>query len=156
MFHTCRHSEDEDWILGLGSQDFILPLCWPLFLRNSESSWFSEPTMLFPGFCSLFPFSEILLTYPSSGFCCCCCWVTSVMSDSVQPHRQQPTRLLCPWDSPDKNTGVGCLFLPPTKSWHRLHIILEAPPGLQEGLGDCSLPSTSFCDGAGALTTLHR
>ena len=33
------------------------------------------------------------------------------MSDSVQPHRQQPTRLLCPWDSPDKNTGVGCHFL---------------------------------------------
>ena len=33
------------------------------------------------------------------------------VSDSVQPHRQQPTRLLCPWDSPDKNTGVGCHFL---------------------------------------------
>ena len=30
------------------------------------------------------------------------------MSDSVRPHRQQPTRLLCPWDSPGKNTGVGC------------------------------------------------
>ena len=32
----------------------------------------------------------------------------------VQPcvtRRQQPTRLLCPWDSPDKNTGVGCHFL---------------------------------------------
>ena len=27
------------------------------------------------------------------------------------PHRQQPTRLLCPWDSPGKNTGVGCHFL---------------------------------------------
>ena len=33
------------------------------------------------------------------------------MSDSVRPHRQQPTRLLCPWDSPGKNTGVGCQFL---------------------------------------------
>ena len=33
------------------------------------------------------------------------------MSDSVRPHRQQPTRLLCPWDSPGKNTGVGCHFL---------------------------------------------
>ena len=30
------------------------------------------------------------------------------MSDSVHPHRWQPTRLLCPWDSPGKNTGVGC------------------------------------------------
>ena len=27
------------------------------------------------------------------------------------PHRQQPTRLPCPWDSPGKNTGVGCHFL---------------------------------------------
>ena len=27
------------------------------------------------------------------------------------PHRRQPTRLLCPWDSPDKNTEVGCHFL---------------------------------------------
>ena len=33
------------------------------------------------------------------------------MSDSVQAHRRQPTRLLCPWDSPGKNTGVGCHFL---------------------------------------------
>jgi len=34
------------------------------------------------------------------------------MSDSVQPHRRQPTRLPHPWDSPGKNTGVGCHFLP--------------------------------------------
>ena len=33
------------------------------------------------------------------------------MSDSVQPQRRQPTRLLRPWDSPGKNTGVGCYFL---------------------------------------------
>ena len=39
--------------------------------------------------------------------CFCCCWVTSVMSDSAWPHRQQPTRLPRPWDSPGKNTGVG-------------------------------------------------
>ena len=33
------------------------------------------------------------------------------MSDSVQPRRRQPTRLPLPWDSPGKNTGVGCHFL---------------------------------------------
>ena len=33
------------------------------------------------------------------------------MSDSVRPHRQQPTRLPRPWDSPGRNTGVGCHFL---------------------------------------------
>ena len=31
--------------------------------------------------------------------------------DSVRPHGQQPTRLLCPRASPGKNTGVGCHFL---------------------------------------------
>ena len=35
----------------------------------------------------------------------------SVTSDSVRPHRWQPTRLPRPWDSPGKNTGVGCHFL---------------------------------------------
>ena len=33
------------------------------------------------------------------------------MSDSVWPHRWQPTRLRRPWDSPGKDTGVGCHFL---------------------------------------------
>ena len=33
------------------------------------------------------------------------------MSDSVRPHRRQPTRLPHPWDSPGKNTGVACHFL---------------------------------------------
>ena len=41
---------------------------------------------------------------------CYCCQVTSVVSDSVWPHRRQPTSLPCPWDSPGKNTGVGCHF----------------------------------------------
>ena len=42
---------------------------------------------------------------------CCCCQVASVVSDSVRTHRRQPTRYPCPWDSPGKNTGVGCHFL---------------------------------------------
>ena len=33
------------------------------------------------------------------------------MSNSVWPHRWQPNRLLCPWDSPCKNTGLGCHLL---------------------------------------------
>ena len=39
------------------------------------------------------------------------CQGASVMSNSVRPHGLQPTRLLRPWDSPGKNTGVGCHFL---------------------------------------------
>ena len=34
-----------------------------------------------------------------------------IVSDSVRPHRRQPTRLPRPRDSPGKNTGVGCHFL---------------------------------------------
>ena len=37
---------------------------------------------------------------------------SSVVSDSVRPHRRQPTSQPRPWDSPGKNTGVGCHFLP--------------------------------------------
>jgi len=36
---------------------------------------------------------------------------SEVMSNSVQSHGLFPTRLLLPWDSPDKSTGVGCHFL---------------------------------------------
>ena len=43
--------------------------------------------------------------------CYCYCWVASVVSNSVRPHRWQPTRLPRPWDSPGKNTGVGFHFL---------------------------------------------
>ena len=40
--------------------------------------------------------------------CVCACSVPSVVFNSLWPHGLQPTRLLCPWDSPGKNTGVGC------------------------------------------------
>ena len=51
--------------------------------------------------------------FNTSTTCCCCYWckVTSVVSDSVRPHRRQPTRLPRPWDTPGKNSGVGCHFL---------------------------------------------
>jgi len=50
-----------------------------------------------------------------------CVSVPSVVSDSSWPRGLQPTRLLCPWASPGKNTGVGCHFLLqgifPTQGW---------------------------------------
>ena len=39
------------------------------------------------------------------------CCVYTVLSDSLGPHGLEPTRLLCPWDFSQKNTGVGCHFL---------------------------------------------
>ena len=62
------------------------------------------------------------------------------MSDSVRPHRWQPTRPRRPWDSPGKNTGVGCHFLlqcvkVKSLSRVRLFVILwtvahQAPPSM--------------------------
>ena len=49
--------------------------------------------------------------FPVNCCCRCCCCVASVVSDSVRAHRPQPTRLRRPWDSPGKNTRVGCHFL---------------------------------------------
>ena len=64
---------------------------------------------------------------------CCCCLVASVVSDSVRPHRLQPTRLHHPWDSPGKNTGVGCHFLLQCMKWKvkgksLSHVLLLATP----------------------------
>ena len=64
------------------------------------------------------------------------------MSNSVQPHRRQPTRLPRPWDSPGKNTGVGCHFL--------LHCVKVKSESEVTQLGptgsnpmDCSPPGSS-------------
>ena len=50
--------------------------------------------------------SSKLLTYGLH-----CCLVAQSCLTFSQPHGAQPTRLLCPWDFPCKNTGVGCHFL---------------------------------------------
>ena len=47
------------------------------------------------------------------------------MSDSVRPHRWQPTKLHHPWDSPGKNTGVGCYFLLQCKKWKWSHSVMS-------------------------------
>ena len=60
------------------------------------------------GFCSLFVFSIDLHVYNST---VCVCLSRSVLSDSLQPPGLQPTRLLCPGNSPGKNTGVHCHLL---------------------------------------------
>ena len=57
---------------------------------------------------SLFILVSATKEKPENKCHCCCCLVTSVVFDSVRPKRWQPTRLLHPWDSPGKNTGVGC------------------------------------------------
>ena len=74
--------------------------------------------------------------------CCCCCWVTSVVSDSVRPYRRQPTRLPCPWDSPGKNTGVGCHFLLRCRKVKSESEVAQLCPTLSDPM-DCSLQGSS-------------
>ena len=74
--------------------------------------------------------------------CCCCCWVTSVVSDPVQPHRRQPTRVPCAWGSPGKNTGVGCHFLLQCMKVKRECEVTQSCPTLCDPM-DCSLPGPS-------------
>ena len=75
--------------------------------------------------------------------CCCCCWVTSVVSDSVRPHRRQPTRLCRPWDSPGKNTGVGYHFLLQYMKGKSESEVTQSCPTLSDPV-DCSLPGSSI------------
>ena len=75
--------------------------------------------------------------------CCCCCCVASVVSNSMQPHRRQPTRLLCPWDSPGKNTGVGCHFLLQCMTVKSESEVVQSCLTLSDPM-DCSLPGSSI------------
>ena len=65
------------------------------------------------------------------------------MSDSVRPHRQQPTRLHHPWDSPGKNSGVGCHFL--LQCMKVESEVTQSCPTLRDPM-DCSPPG-SFTHG---------
>ena len=58
------------------------------------------------------------------------------------PHRRQPTRLLCPWDSPSKNTGVGCHFLLQCRKVKSESEVAQSCPTLSDPM-DCSPPGSS-------------
>ena len=64
------------------------------------------------------------------------------MSDSVQPHRRKPTRLPRPWDSPGKNTGVGCHFLLQCVKGKSESEVAQSCLTLSDPM-DCSLPGSS-------------
>ena len=64
------------------------------------------------------------------------------MSNSVQPHRQQPTRLPHPWDSPGKNTAVGCHFPLQCMKVKSGSEVAQSCLTLSDPL-DCGLPGSS-------------
>ena len=60
----------------------------------------------------------------------------------MRPHRRQPTRLRHPWDSPGKNTGVGCHFLLQCMKVKGESEVAQLCPTLSDPK-DCSLPGSS-------------
>ena len=88
-------------------------------MMRTASTLISKPTS-FPSFLS-FPLFLFLSFFLSYFFCeidtfisfiilhCCCLVIKSHLT--MGSHGPQPSRLLCPWDSSGKNTGVGCHFL---------------------------------------------
>ena len=66
----------------------------------------------------------------------------SVMSNSLWPHGLQPTRLLCPWNSPGKNNGVGCHFLLQCMKVKSESEVAQSCLTLCDPMG-CSLPGSS-------------
>ena len=98
VFLYIDHSK---WLLTDKMFTFLLNQLKSLFQKSSLALYF-KIIILFH--CFDF-FSESQL--------CMCVWVLShsVLSDSLWSHGLQPVRLLCLWDSPGKNAGVGCHFL---------------------------------------------
>ena len=86
------------------------------------------------------------LVFPSlEEFSTICCDPTvkgSVMSNSVRLHRRQPTRLTRPWDSPGKNTGVGCHCLLQCMKVKSESEAAQSCPTVSDPM-DCSLPGSS-------------
>ena len=72
-----------------------------------------------------------------------CRQVASVVSNSVRPHRRQPTRLPRPWDSPGKNTGVGCHFLLQCVKVKSESAVAQSIPTFSDPM-DCSPPGSSI------------
>ena len=119
--------------------------CRGLFILSATSLQFRKTA----GFC-LFPLVSLVCflfvrDYCSlfSNICCCCCKVASVVSNSVQPHRRQPTRLPRTWDSPGKNTRVGCQFLLQCMKVKSEREVAQSSPTLRDPT-DYSLPGSSI------------
>jgi len=111
-----------DLVLSLKSLFlFFLDLFWCSLFKSLYSVGYNITSALW--FFIFWPQSKacgILARWPGIKFtsssvegvcvcvCVCVCESHSVFSDSLRSHQLQPTRLLCPWNSPGKNTRVGC------------------------------------------------
>ena len=90
-----------------------------------------------------FPALSALMKLVFTTFCSCCCCVASVVSDSVRPHRRQPTRLPRCWDSPGKNIGVASHFLLQCMKMKSKSEVAQSSPTLSDPM-DCGPPGSSI------------
>ena len=76
-------------------------------------------------------------------YCYCCCCEVAQSCLTMRPQRRQPTRLHRPWDSPGKNTGVGCHFLVQCMKVKSHSEVAQSCPTLCDPM-DCSPPDFSI------------
>ena len=150
------------WLItGKEKHTAIIPRKWWVFykwllerilpLESKSAPWKRDPRVALPQTLTCVQ-SLIEVDQPSSTPLCL--WPESTglfltvaakslqSSDSVRPDRRQPTRLPCPWDSPGKNTGVGCHFLLQCMEVKSESEVAQLCPTLRDPM-DCSLPGSS-------------
>ena len=93
--------------MGFFRQEYWIGLPFPPPPGPRDRTWVSWVSCIAGGFFTTEPPRELYFLIESERRK----WSCSVVSNSLRPHGLQPTRLLSPWDSPGKNTGVGCHFL---------------------------------------------
>ena len=103
MSFVCSHCTSffPIWFISLCCLNAEAKLSDTLWNKSVESEYPCLVPDLRGNFFSFSPLSAML----------CHALSHSVVSNSLQPHRLQPARLLCLWNFPSKNTEVGCLFL---------------------------------------------
>ena len=112
------------------------------YSNTTCGQWLPCQTMSVHFYLSIY-LSVIYITLnPLCCCCCCCCCVASVVSDSVQAHRWQPTRVPSPWDSTGKNTEVGCHFFLQCIKVKSESEVIQSCLTLSNPM-DCSLPGSS-------------
>ena len=108
IFRILSPGKPKQLALPGSSKEFYKGL--KMSFSNSRNIAFFHFSFISNQIPNLFTFTfSCIRTFPTISIvtvCVCVCYL--VMSDSLQPHGLQSARLLCPWNSPSKNTGVGC------------------------------------------------
>ena len=115
-----------------GHHDF---LAWSLYMTTVSSLW-SHHILVHWGYYINTETLLLLLLLLLSRFSCVRLW------GCVRPHRRQPTRLRLPWDSPGKNTGVGCRVLLQCRKVKLWREVAQSCPTLCDPM-DCNLSGSS-------------